>query len=291
MPTRIANLILDYDGILGYKDKQIEASAHKLIFDFINSKPNKRKDFVLHINSLRGISFFRTEFLGRLSRRIKAGSLRVYFSGCAGSFTYDLNNNKVIFSTAGLQKEHIAFIIRSKAIKTILSLSGQNDSEVIYYQRLSESEIYKLLKLEKRLYWDGGFLGSSKIFKCAIDIPESATGKVNNFIKGLGRKGYPIKHNLTNRILEITTNKSDKGNVIRHLFDQGLYAPGRIVAIGDNPQDTDKELLAPFPKGYLNHKYYFEGLTNCAKGGEAKVDERILFTNLETILSSLIRDF
>jgi len=248
--VQIKNLILDYDGVVCFKDKELTRKAIELLINVLGKQDH---EFVLHINSLRGISLFKNEAFKKLKDSVK-NKIQIFFSGCAGSFTYNINKEQLIEIFGFLSANDLNYLIHSTRVKQILTGTGQNDFE-LYKDTLDNIPLTlkEIISLEPRLYWDCGFPGSKNIFKCAIDVNE----QLNELYKDLS-KNLPedLKMNLTNNIVEITNRKSDKGSVMRRLLQQKMYTDGNFLIIGDNPQDADKPMMEAFSGLAINRKIF-----------------------------------
>ncbi|MFC1780253.1 HAD hydrolase family protein [Patescibacteria group bacterium] len=280
------NLVLDYDGVIAYKNNQIQRKAWKLLSEFINEIVGlKRRRLLLHINSLRGISFFYEEFTQHIKKSIR-DRIEFYLSGCAGSFLYDLNKNAILFKNDGLSEEVIKYLVSSENVKKILDISGQNDSKYWskYNQKVKKS-IRRMIIQEPRLYWDIGFPGSNQIFKCALDISKKNKKLSNILIDEINNSDFSVRCHITGNVLEITNSLSDKGKIMKKMLKEKMYKEGRIVVIGDNPKGSDKEMFQAFPQKL--HGYSFHSFSNNSIKG-SYCNESKLLGNFESILQKVI---
>lgn len=282
----VSNLILDYDGVVAYKDESFDKKAKDLIYSLLKSKEKGRKKFILHINSQRGMSFFNQDFYKEI-KKLSLKKTKVYFSGCGGSFFYDINNDHIIYESKGISKSVVRFLVNSKIIKKNLLLTDQNDVKL--WQKFKKDipvNYYKIINRESRLYWDTGYPGSRRIFKCTIDLPENKQKFVQEIIFELKEGLKNIKLDITSIYLDVTRKDCDKGVIIRSIQKRGMYSKGSFVAIGDNPYAADRRMLDALDYR-LGKKMYFLGITNNKSGKDQDPIESHLFENFNEIMTKI----
>lgn len=260
----VNNFIFDYDGVISYRNKSIDVRSKEALFKFLRKKDintDVNNAIVLHINSQRGISFFVEDFTDRI-KKSNFLNTKFFFSGCGGGFLYDLVGKKTILKYEGLDIKTVEYIVNSKIIKGILNKTKQGDENLwSKYKHNISKKFLSIIKKEPRLYWDIGFPGSKKIYKCTLDLPQIYDK--DSLIKNLKRDLDNVKLDITYKYLDFSNSNFDKGVIMRSMLKEGIYTKGSILAIGDNPKDADKKMLEAFPKKIFND-FSFYSLTNYA---------------------------
>lgn len=274
---KLRNLVLDYDGVVKYKNHQLTQAVHKELLELLHTA-SRSGPFVLHINSLRGISFFKE--VGQIKDIIDLPQLVTYFSGCNGAYTFDIKNmRKHSMLAEALPVDLLEKISISQNVKKILQKTKQNDGLTQGTDKLETT----FTRLDSRLYWDTGYPGSKLIYKCAIDIGGVPSGLIIDLQQELATLKTTVT--ITNSILEITPFGHNKRSAVLDLMNKGNYKQGTIVAIGDNPEGSDGPML----RFETNQpQFNFIGISNNDNvETSGNIDEEILATNAVKLFSQL----
>lgn len=282
--SAIKNLILDYDGVIKYKDSSISHKAENLLIDYFMRRMEKGT-WVLHLDTMRGMSLFREDLISKLIDLFNEYEKSdIYFTGNAGAFLYDLGRAKIIDKGNSLTVESIDFIINSSHIEQMINMTGQDDLRLWNgWRDFIRDDLLKRCMVSPKLFWDVGYPGSDKVYKCSIDIDEKSTPLVDFIDTEASKMDIPIALDITNSVLEITHRDSDKGSIVRKMYENGYYKSGDILAIGDNPHRADKLLLDALPRK-LDNGSRFISMTNNEEALDDP-DEKVLYTRLVKILS------
>lgn len=237
----LPNLVLDIDGVVEYKELSLTQKANKAVINYVSQALDQGQHPVVHINTLRGISF-RTIGLPGLLTSTFGDDVDIYFSGCAGSFTIDLQKCGMVFDSKGLSLNALEAIVENPEIRHLLKHTGQNDCNY-WAEHVSglPSNILDLIAMEHRLYWDPGYPLSSSIYKCAIDLPLDY-----EYLHILTRSLETIEgisYWITGTVLEILNEGVNKGMPVQQLISDGKYSNGPILIVGDNPEGVDGPML------------------------------------------------
>lgn len=282
MQDTVQNLVLDYDGVIKYKDKILSEKAKNILFSYIEQKIKAKGRFVLHVNSFRGRTFFSEDIPFEIRCEFR-GKIDFFFSGCGGAFIFDFMKQRVVTSSKGLSEKVLEFIAKSSVVKNVLEASKQDDR--VLWGNFKDEILPKwksIIDNEPRLYWDIGFPGSEYIHKCTIDFPPA-----RNFEKKLTKEIlgnlFGIKVNINEgKYFDVTVDKGDKGSIMREAMERRIYAEGSLLAIGDTPRDGDKPMLTAFKKD-LGKKRKFLGRSNRV-GSMSSLGEELLLEGFKEII-------